>query len=154
MPKAGGSHWTCQPMSVTTCARPTSTRAGAPLGTRSFAWWGIGCGASRTDGSGARKIDVDESKTLTSWIQPPDDQVLRAPADGSLALLLRDTTSQALEMVSIDGTDGSSKPRTVLHKRYVARGENAWPGGRLAQPDGVFAVWRRPNIRRRFGGLT
>ena len=77
----------------------------------------------RADGSGARKIDVDEAKTLTSWIQPPDDQVMRIQADGSLPLLLRDTTSQALEVVSIDGTDGSSTPRTVLHKRYVARGE-------------------------------
>ncbi|MDE2901987.1 MAG: prolyl oligopeptidase family serine peptidase [Chloroflexota bacterium] len=77
----------------------------------------------RTDGSGARKIDLDEAKSLTSWIQPPDDQVMRIQADGSLPLLLRDTTSQALELVSIDGSDGSSTPPTVLHKRYVARGE-------------------------------
>ena len=75
------------------------------------------------DGSGARKIDVDEAKTLTSWIQPPDDQVMRAPVDGSLTLLLRDTTSQALELVSIDSTDGRSATRSSLQKRYVARGE-------------------------------
>lgn len=85
------------------------------------------------DGSGSRKTDVDEAKTLTSWIQPPDDQVMRAPADGSLPLLLRDTTSQALEVVSIDGADGSSTPRTVLPKRYVARGETL----------GLEVDWRR-----------
>ena len=77
----------------------------------------------RTDGSGARKIGVGDAKVLRSWIQPPEDQVMRAPADGSLPLLLRDTTSQALELVSVDGTEGSSTTRSSLHKRYVGPGD-------------------------------
>ena len=77
----------------------------------------------RTDGSGARKIPTTDGKVLTSWIQPPDDQVMRVQGDGRLPLLLRDTTSQALELVTIDGSDGSSATRSTLHKRYVARGE-------------------------------
>ena len=92
-------------------------------GDRVFCLVADGVWSVRTDGSGARKIDVADGKVLTSWIQPPDDQVMRTPADGSLPLLLRDTASQALELVTIDGTDGSGTPRSVLRKRYVARGE-------------------------------
>ena len=77
----------------------------------------------RPDGSGARKISTTDGRVLTSWIQPPDDQVIRVPADGRLPLLLRDTASQALELVTIDGADRSSTTRSVLQKRYAARGE-------------------------------
>ena len=92
-------------------------------GDRVFCLVADGVWSVPTDGSAARKIDVDDAKVLTSWIQSPDDQVMRTPADGSLPLLLRDTTSQSLELVSIDGTDGSSATRSALRKRYVARGE-------------------------------
>ena len=93
-------------------------------GERVFCLVADGVWSVRTDGSGARKIEVDDAKVLTSWIQPPEDQAMRTLADGSLPLLLRDTTSQSLELVSIDGTDGNSTPRSVLHKRYVAPGDS------------------------------
>ena len=76
----------------------------------------------RIDASAARKIEIDEGKVLTSWIQPPDDQVLRTARDGTLPLLLFDSGCQTLESASIDLNRGSTTTRPALRKRYVARG--------------------------------
>jgi len=80
-------------------------------------------GSLRTHGSAARKTDVGDGKFLTSWIHPPDYQVMRATADGALPLLLRDSTSQAPEVASVECDCGGSVTRTALRKHYVARGE-------------------------------
>ena len=74
------------------------------------------------DGSASRKHPIDNGRVLTSWVQPPDDQVLRTSADGTLPLLLRDPTTHALESASIDVTGGGITTRSVLQKNYVARG--------------------------------
>ena len=77
----------------------------------------------QSDGSASRKHPIDNGKVLTSWIQPPDDQVLRTSADGTLPLLLRDPISHTLESVSIDLNGGGDiSTRSVLRKHYVARG--------------------------------
>ena len=76
----------------------------------------------QSDGSGARKHAVDAGKVLTSWIQPPDDQVLRTSADGALPLLLRDSTSQSLEAASLNVAGGDIVTHAVLPKAYFARG--------------------------------
>ena len=75
-----------------------------------------------TDGSAAQKIPIASGKVLTSWIQPPDHQVLLTSAEGALPLLVRDSTSQSLESVSLNLNDGGATTRSVLRKRYVARG--------------------------------
>ena len=73
----------------------------------------------RIDGSAARKIPIASGKLLTSWIQPPNDQVMLRAADGTLPLLLRSATSQALELALVDGTIDSSTPSSMLRERYV-----------------------------------
>ena len=77
----------------------------------------------QSDGSGARKHAMESGRVLTSWIQPPDDQVLRTSVDGTLPLLMRDPTSQSLETAAMDLADGDIVTRSVLQKTYVARGE-------------------------------
>ena len=78
----------------------------------------------RTDGSAARKLRIDDGKVLTSWIQPPDDQVLHLSANGTLPLLLRDPAAHTVELAAIDFSDGVISTRSVLRKRYVLRGAN------------------------------
>ena len=81
-----------------------------------------GAWSVRTDGSAARKIPIASGKVLTSWIQPPDHQILLTSADRALPLLVRDSTSQSLELVSLNLNSGDVATRSVLRKRYVARG--------------------------------
>ena len=73
----------------------------------------------RADGSAARKIPIASGTVLTSWIQPPNDQVMHWATDGTLPLLLRSATSQALELALVDGTSDSSTPNSMLRERYV-----------------------------------
>ena len=75
-----------------------------------------------TDGSAAQKIPIASGKVLTSWIQPPDHQVLLTTAEGALPLLVRDSVSQSLESVSLNLNDGGVTTHSVLRKRYVAGG--------------------------------
>ena len=74
------------------------------------------------DGSASRKHPIGSDRALTSWIQPPDDQVLRLSADGGLPLLLRDPASHSLEAAAIDLNGGEVSTHSVLQKSYVARG--------------------------------
>ena len=70
------------------------------------------------DGSDARKVEIGVGKELISWILPPSDQIMRTAVDGELPLLLRDSTSHALELASIGLRGGGTTTRAVLRKRY------------------------------------
>ncbi len=76
----------------------------------------------QSDGSGARKHAIGSGRVLTSWIQPPDEQVLHTSVDSALPLLLRDPASQSLEAAAIDLDGGGVSTRSVLEKSYFARG--------------------------------
>ncbi len=91
-------------------------------GDRIFCLVADGVWSVRTDGSAAQKIPIASDKVLTSWIQPPDYQILLTTAEGALPLLVRDSVSQSLESVSLNLNDGGATTRSVLQKRYVARG--------------------------------
>ena len=107
-----------------------------------------------SDGSGARKHTIGPGRALTSWIQPPDEQILHTAVDGALPLLLRDPASQSLEAAAIDLDGGGVSTRSVLKKRATSHGAGPWEWKSIGQRRPPMCSCRAPTIRRRSGGST